>query len=91
MSAYASVDNQKGFHIMTSRGCPDRCYFCSSTVFFGHKFRQMSPERVGEMVDYLVEVRLKKGRLFLIGVGGGAGHASHAVNDFRKICKIKTI
>lgn len=40
--------------IMTSRGCPDRCYFCSSTVFFGHKFRQMSPERVGEMVDYLV-------------------------------------
>ena len=41
--------------IMTSRGCPDKCYFCSSTVFFGHKFRQMSPERVGEMVDYLVD------------------------------------
>jgi len=41
--------------IMTSRGCPDRCYFCSSTEFFGHKFRQMSAERVGEMVDYLVE------------------------------------
>ena len=41
--------------IMTSRGCPDRCYFCASTVFFGHKFRQMSPERVGEMVDSLVD------------------------------------
>ncbi len=41
--------------IMTSRGCPDKCYFCSSTVFFGHKFRQMSPSRVGEMVDYLVD------------------------------------
>ena len=41
--------------IMTSRGCPDKCYFCSSTVFFGHRFRQMSPKRVGEMVDYLVE------------------------------------
>ena len=41
--------------IMTSRGCPDRCYFCSSTEFFGHKFRQMSPERVSEMVDYLVD------------------------------------
>ena len=40
--------------IMTSRGCPDRCYFCASTEFFGHKFRQISPERVGEMVDYLV-------------------------------------
>jgi len=41
--------------IMTSRGCPDRCYFCSSTEFFGHRFRQMSAERVGEMVDYLVD------------------------------------
>ena len=41
--------------IMTSRGCPDRCYFCSSTEFFGHKFRQMSSERVGQTVDYLVE------------------------------------
>ena len=41
--------------IMTSRGCPDKCYFCSSTEFFGHKFRQMSPDRVGKMVDYLVD------------------------------------
>ena len=40
--------------VMTSRGCPDRCYFCSSTEFFGHRFRQISPERVGEMIDHLV-------------------------------------
>src|SRR5215472_2899884 len=30
-----------------------------------------------------------KGRLFILGVGGSAGHASHAVNDFRKICGIE--
>lgn len=39
--------------------------------------------------DLLVRVRERKGRLFLLGVGGGAGHASHAVCDFRKICGIE--
>ncbi len=34
----------------------------------------------------LAEVRDRGGRLFLLGVGGSAGHASHATNDFRKIC-----
>ena len=34
----------------------------------------------------LAKVREKGGRLFIIGVGGSAGHASHATNDFRKIC-----
>src|ERR1700688_4334266 len=34
----------------------------------------------------LAEVRERGGRLFILGVGGSAGHASHAVNDFRKIC-----
>ena len=31
-------------------------------------------------------MRARGGRLFILGVGGSAGHASHAVNDFRKIC-----
>ncbi len=34
----------------------------------------------------LAEVRQRGGRLFVLGVGGSAGHASHAVNDFRKLC-----
>lgn len=34
----------------------------------------------------LAAVRSGGGRLFILGVGGSAGHASHAVNDFRKIC-----
>lgn len=34
----------------------------------------------------LAEVRAGGGRLFILGVGGSAGHAGHAVNDFRKLC-----
>ena len=44
---------------------------------------------VDAMVDILVETRVRAGRLFILGVGGGAGHAGHAVNDFRKICGIE--
>jgi D-sedoheptulose 7-phosphate isomerase len=40
---------------------------------------------IDRMVDLLCETRGRGGRLFFLGVGGGAGHASHAVNDFRKI------
>ena len=43
-----------------------------------------------KMVSIINETRDKKGRLFILGVGGGAGHASHAVNDFRKICGIES-
>lgn len=38
----------------------------------------------------LAGVRGRGGRLFILGVGGGAGHASHAVNDFRKLCEIES-
>ncbi|CAN5252879.1 SIS domain-containing protein [soil metagenome] len=44
---------------------------------------------VDRMVDILVAARAGGGRLFILGVGGGAGNASHAVNDFRKICGIE--
>ena len=41
---------------------------------------------IEKMIRHLVEIREKGGRLFLLGVGGSAANASHAVNDFRKIC-----
>ncbi len=41
------------------------------------------------MISIINQTRSKNGRLFILGVGGGAGHASHAVNDFRKICGIE--
>lgn len=47
-------------------------------------------EAVDAMARGLAEVRERGGRLFIIGVGGGAGHASHAVNDFRKLCLMES-
>lgn len=41
------------------------------------------------MAEGLAAVRERGGRLFILGVGGSAGHASHAVNDFRKICDLE--
>ncbi len=38
----------------------------------------------------LSKIKHREGRLFILGIGGSAGHASHAVNDFRKICKIES-
>jgi D-sedoheptulose 7-phosphate isomerase len=44
---------------------------------------------VADMVDGLVALRERGGRLFLVGVGGSAANCSHAVNDFRKLCGIE--
>lgn len=44
---------------------------------------------IDRVVDLLARVRENRGRIFFLGVGGGAGHASHAVNDFRKIAQIE--
>jgi D-sedoheptulose 7-phosphate isomerase len=46
----------------------------------------LDAEAIEKMVDELAAVRERGGRLFILGVGGSAGNASHAVNDFRKIC-----
>ena len=51
--------------------------------------RRIDARSIERLVDCLVELRDRGGRLFVVGVGGGAGNASHAVNDFRKICNIE--
>ena len=50
---------------------------------------KINANQIRLMVDILVSVKASNGRLFILGVGGGAGHASHAVNDFRKICGLE--
>ena len=50
---------------------------------------QLNPDAVEKMVDELSRVRERGGRLFILGVGGSAANASHAVNDFRKICGLE--
>ena len=52
--------------------------------------RTIDTEQVDAMSRGLAAVRERGGRLFILGVGGGAGHASHAVNDFRKLCLIES-
>lgn len=47
--------------------------------------RGLDGAAIDRIVEALVRVRADGGRLFVLGVGGGAGNASHAVNDFRKI------
>ena len=51
---------------------------------------QMDYTAIEKMTILLVNLREKGGRLFLVGVGGGAGHAGHAVNDFRKLAGIES-
>jgi D-sedoheptulose 7-phosphate isomerase len=46
---------------------------------------QLDPETIERMVTLLYETRARGGRLFILGIGGSAANASHAVNDFRKI------
>ena len=45
---------------------------------------------IERMAEILAATRAAGGRLFILGVGGSAANASHAVNDFRKICGMET-
>ncbi len=51
--------------------------------------RRIDAAAVDRLAEGLAAVRNGGGRLFIVGVGGSAGHASHAVNDFRKICRFE--
>lgn len=47
---------------------------------------QLDEAAIEKCADELAAIRNRGGRLFILGVGGSAGNAGHAVNDFRKIC-----
>jgi D-sedoheptulose 7-phosphate isomerase len=51
--------------------------------------RGLDQAKIDRMIEILASLRQGKGRLFILGVGGSAGNAGHAVNDFRKICGIE--
>jgi D-sedoheptulose 7-phosphate isomerase len=51
---------------------------------------QLDTEALERVASLLAKVREEEGRLFILGVGGSAANASHAVNDFRKIVGIET-
>ena len=60
--------------------------FLNQTIQIAEKIDQKA---MASMVDYLLKVRENAGRLFILGVGGSAANAAHAVNDFRKLCGIE--
>src|SRR6266566_3770635 len=59
---------------------------------FTQKYLEESAELIRQLDSAAIEAvaaglaSVRGGRLFILGVGGSAGHASHAVNDFRKLC-----
>ncbi|MCL4268481.1 MAG: SIS domain-containing protein [Anaerolineales bacterium] len=61
--------------------------FIAETIEILNKLDEASVEK---MADVILEARSQGGRLFVLGVGGSAANASHAVNDFRKIVGIET-
>jgi D-sedoheptulose 7-phosphate isomerase len=61
--------------------------FIAQTIEIVGRFDKMA---LTNMAEGLAAVKARGGRLFIIGSGGGAGHASHAVNDFRKIVGIES-
>lgn len=50
----------------------------------------LDQKSLNKAISILSNLKKKQGRLFILGVGGSAGNASHAVNDFRKLCEIET-
>src|SRR5438874_2518896 len=52
--------------------------------------RKLDASSIEAVATGLAEVREAGGRLFVLGVGGSAAHAGHAVNDFRKLCGFET-
>lgn len=47
-------------------------------------------QEINQFIEFIKELQVNKGRLFILGVGGSAANASHAVNDFRKILNLES-
>ncbi len=52
--------------------------------------KKIDIEKIEKLVKEIKKIKKNKGRIFFMGVGGSAGNCSHAVNDFRKLCKIES-
>src|SRR5947209_3727559 len=64
--------------------------YLDETIAISEALARDASDDLIRMIDCLKTVREQNGRLFILGVGGSAGNASHAVNDFRKIAGIET-
>ena len=61
-------------------------------IYFEEVFqiiKKLDLEKINLLAENIHQIREKDGRIFFLGVGGSAANASHAVNDFRKLCDIQ--
>ena len=56
---------------------------------FSKALKKIDLKKLEQSAILIANTRKKKGRLFILGVGGSAGNSSHAVNDFRKLCNVE--
>ncbi len=56
---------------------------------FNYSLNSLNLDKIDKIAKMLNQIRKNKGRVFFLGVGGSAGNATHAVNDFRKLCNIE--
>jgi D-sedoheptulose 7-phosphate isomerase len=74
---------------MSNGADPRTCFSASFLAEVREIASRLNAESIEKAVALLVSVRERSGRLFVLGVGGSAANASHAVNDFRKIAGIE--
>src|SRR5262252_6863894 len=74
---------------MSKGADPRTCFSASFLAEVREIADRLDAESIEKAVALLVAVRSRAGRLFVLGVGGSAANASHAVNDFRKIAGIE--
>ncbi len=73
-------------HLTEAGGMPERSFSATYLAESVALLERLDVASIEAVATGLAQVRDRGGRLFILGVGGSAGHAGHAVNDFRKIC-----
>ena len=80
------------YYALKTNSIPRNCLGMHSEDFFATAARTCAAVPINDierLANDLAVLRERKGRLFLIGVGGSAANCSHATNDFRKLCGIE--
>ncbi len=83
MTASRLPPDEDGIDLRAPTEVPFSAQFLEESVEI---LKKLDVEEIERVALGLAEARRRGGRLFILGVGGSAGHAGHAVNDFRKIC-----
>lgn len=67
----------------------DKNHVCTYLAETAQILAKLDKVKISDLAHELIELRVREGRLFVLGIGGSAANSSHAVNDFRKLCNIE--